>query len=98
MVDLQFPNGWDERIEFEAEARGYYDNVVVKLDNGGSYKLCFYDPVRIAQDLGRSQEFGEVCIAEPGLVVVPTVNLQSIKDAVSQLHERGYFKSILPLK
>jgi len=97
MVHIEFPNGWDEVIEFDAESRGFYGDVIVKLDNGKNYRLLFYDPVRLAQDLEFWQERGEVCIAEPGLVVVPTVNLQSIKKAVSRLYEQGYFDSIMPL-
>jgi hypothetical protein len=53
---------------------------------------------RLAQDLERGQEFGEVCIARPGLIVIPRVNLHYMEQAVATLFKDGYFDRILPLQ
>jgi hypothetical protein len=94
---LSFTHGFDERVAFEAELKGYYANAVVQLPTGKSFKVCFYDPVRLAQDLERGQESGEVCIAEPGLIVVPRVTLHYMERAVARLFKEGYFEYLTPL-
>ena len=90
-------HGFDERTAFEAELKGYYDQAVVQLPTGKRFKLCFYDPIRLAQDLERGQETGDVCIAEPGLIVVPRVTVHHMEQAVTRLFETGYFDQIVPL-
>ena len=57
-------------------------------------KLCFYDPVRLTQDLETVQESGEVCIGEVGLIVLPSVTLENMEKAIQQLYTRGYFDGL----
>ena len=96
--ELFFNQGFDERTAFEAELKGYYGNALVQLPAGTRFKVCFYDPIRLAQDLERGQESGEVCIAEPGLIVVPRVTLHYMERAVASLFKNGYFDGITPLQ
>jgi hypothetical protein len=94
---LSFTYGFSDRDAFEAEERGYCGHVVVQLPTGAKFGVCFYDPVRLAQDLERAQESGDVCLAEPGLIVVPSVTLQFMERSVEQLFKGGFFNHLVPL-
>jgi site-specific recombinase XerD len=41
-------------------------------------------------------ESGEACIAEPGLIVIPSVTLEYMQRAVQQLYAKRYFDSFAP--
>jgi len=92
-----FPHGFDARDECEAPQRGYFGEAVVELPQGKRVKVCFYDPIRLAQDLETVQASGEVCIGEPGLIVVPSVTLELMQRAVQQLYTQGYFDRLVSL-
>jgi hypothetical protein len=93
---LIFKERFDERLAFEVEQKGWCGIGVVELPNGDRMNVFFYDPVRLAQDLEADMKSGEVCIAEPGLIVIPKVTLQYMEAAVKQLFENGYFNSLVP--
>lgn len=93
---LMFPLGWDERAACEMEWKGWVW-AAVRLANGSIIEVSFYDPVRLSQDLASEQESGNVCIADPGLIVVPSVTVQYMREAVRQLQRSGYFERFVPL-
>jgi len=93
---LSFPHGFDERDAVESEQRGYFGYATVELPSGSKVNVCFYDPVRLAQDLETVQESGEACIAEPGLIVIPSVTLEYMQRAIQQLYAKRYFDSFAP--
>lgn len=95
---LIFTAEFNERAAFEAEARGYWGHSVVELPEGPRVAVCFYDAVRLSQDLETVQEAGEVCIAEPGLIVLPKVTRDYMERAVKQLYEQGYFRRLLNIR
>jgi hypothetical protein len=94
---LLFGSEFDERAAFEAEARGYIGNVVVQLPSGALVELCFYDPVRLVQDLETLEQSGEACIGDPGLVVVPRVTVGFMENAANQLYKKGYLNRLVPI-
>ena len=94
---LSFPQGFDERDAVESEQRGYFGLAIVELPNGARVNVCFYDPVRLSQDLETVQESGDACIAEPGLIVIPSVTLEYMERAVQQLYAKGYFDGLTPI-
>jgi hypothetical protein len=93
---LNFVHGFDERTAYEAELKGYYGDVVVELPSGKQYRVRFYDAARIAQDLDREQKSGDICIAEPGIIIVPRVNRHYMEQAIFKSFENGYFEHLLP--
>jgi len=95
---LSFPRGFDERIAYEAEQKGYWGQVSVHLPSGIQYSVTFYDPVTLSQNLKIVEEGGGVCIGEPGLIVVPSVTLKFMQEAVSELLQEGFFEHLVPLQ
>ena len=94
---LSFPYGFDERDAIESEERGYFGQAVVELPSGSRVKVCFYDPVRLSQDLETMQESGEACLAEAGLIILPSVTREYMEKAIQQLYGRRYFDGLVPL-
>ena len=95
--EIIFPEGYYERRELETPMKGWLDDVIVQLEDGSRYKLFFYDPVRLQQDLEEDAREGTPYLAEPNLIVLPEVTTASIKDVVCQLARKGYFKQLKPL-
>jgi len=90
--EILYEGGLSERDEFEMECKGYRSHVMVKIRDR-LYPVCFYDPVRLAQDM----EYEDV-IGEPGLIVIKNVTKEEIEKAVVKLIEEGFFSHIVPLK
>jgi hypothetical protein len=88
---------FDERAQAEAEARGYLSHIFVKQADGKLYPVVFYDCVRLAQDLEYEISTGRMCIADPGLIVVPAVTLANVVTAVEKLSQEGFFMNFIPL-
>jgi hypothetical protein len=77
----------------EIKMKGYCNGVVVVLPDHSKFKVAFYDPVRLAQDLK-----DEGYIAEPGLIVIQDVTNENIERAVYELWLGGYFEELKPIE
>ena len=85
-----FPAGFDERAAVEAPLKGWL-SVQVELVDGCRYTVYFSDPMRLQQDVDDAVHNGRPCFAEPGLIIVPEVTVQTIQDAVQFLWKQGFF-------
>jgi hypothetical protein len=94
---ISFPQGYDDRLEFETPSKGYLRDVVVQLGDGSKYKLFFIDPIRLEQDLQADVANGREYYSEPGMVVLHEVTTESIRKAVSGLLRDGFFRRMKPL-
>jgi hypothetical protein len=92
-----FPEGFDERDQYEMALRGCLSHAFVELENGERYAVNFIEPTRLAQDLTDYIESKIPCYAEPGLIVVPEVTLSSIQEAVNYLYDRDFFTQFKPV-
>src|SRR5262249_14387129 len=82
---FHFPDEWDERAEWEMNARGCLSYSSVELPDGRRFEVDFYDPVRLRQELELGIPRGYPCIAERGMIVVPEVTREAILAAVDYL-------------
>jgi len=94
---LRFARDFTEQDAFEAQSRGYLSHVLVELDGGKLYPVFFYDPVRLRQDLVEGVRCGHPFVADPGMIVVPEISPQALKDAVDRLVEEGFFDHLTPI-
>jgi hypothetical protein len=78
--------------DFDSEMKGYRNDVFVIAPTGEVYEVFFYDPVRLKNDLGAG-----LFLAQPGLIILNTVNKKSIEEAVKQLWQKGYFNYFKPV-
>lgn len=89
---LTFSCELDERGEWEIEQKGVFEHAVVRLPEGGSVPVCFWDPIRLSQDLETDLKHGGTCLAEPGMIVIPQVTVDNMRAAVEELYARGFFQ------
>src|SRR5690242_12163123 len=94
---IHFPAWYDDRGEAESTSKGYLPNVEVQLGAAERYRLYFIDPVRLQQTLDDDTRDGRPWFAEPGLVVVPEVSTEAVKQAVAGLVREGYFQHQKPI-
>lgn len=92
--ELLLPQDFDDRAEYEAEQRGLLDYVKVRFREGPTYSISFFTPSRLAVELETVKQVGEVCIAEPGLMIVPVVTRSEMEKAVNFLVLAGHFQRL----
>jgi hypothetical protein len=93
---LLFSREFDDLEEYDATSRGCLDAKVQQQD-GRTYPVTFYDCTRLVQDLEYEVSAGRMCIADPGMIVLPEVTLQNMLTAVRALTREGYFEHLRPL-
>lgn len=94
MATLLFDYEFDEQAQFEASARGYLSHVKVRTIDNVVYPVCFYDPVRLSQDLDEECDQGNCFIAEPGMIVLRNITLPDMQAAIDRLELEGFFKRL----
>jgi hypothetical protein len=92
-----FPDWFEARAELETPAKGHLHGVQVQLEDGATFALTFYDPIRLQQTLEDDVHAGRGFFAEPGLVVVPEVTCDAVRKAVQGLWQEGFFGQLKPL-
>ncbi|MDX6704553.1 MAG: hypothetical protein QOK16_749 [Solirubrobacteraceae bacterium] len=95
---LVFQAPFDEYEQTDARDRGYVGHASVRTAPDATYKVTFYDTVRLPQDLEYEIQTGRMCIADPGLIVLPEVTLENMETAVRHLFEEGYFDDLKSLE
>lgn len=94
---IHFPEWFDARCEHETPLKGYLSDVEVCLEDGSRYKLYFTDLIRLQQTLEEDAASGRPYYTEPGLIVLPEVTTEAMRQAVSGLVREGYFRHLKPL-
>jgi hypothetical protein len=95
---ITYPEGFDDRWEYEMTPKGYLCNVEVGLGDGRRFLLNFFDPVRLAQDLEGEAETGRPYFAEQGLIVLTEVTTRTITESIHSLWREGFFEMLKPLE
>lgn len=91
-INFYFESGFSEIDEFEMPLKGHRNDIIVNCPNNKSYKLTFYDTVRLSQDIEE-----EVIIIEEALIVVKEVNLENIKLAIKKMWKINFFDTLKPV-
>jgi hypothetical protein len=94
---LRFVREFTAQDALEAQDRGYLSHVLVELDGGNLYPVFFYDPTRLQQDLAEGIRSGRPFVADPGMIVVPEVTPDAMRDAVDRLVGEGFFDHLVPV-
>jgi hypothetical protein len=89
---LIFPEGFDD-YAWELASKGVFNEARLEFQ-GRWYRLMFYDPVRLGQDIEEELRRGGVFF-EPNLVVVPTVTRQDMENAAEQLVKQARLGSLV---
>ena len=90
-MKIDYPIDWNEQEGLERPDKGWLNDVIVTLDNGDTYNLSFYDPVRLSQELEDEVEAGNAGVLDKGLMVIPSVTKTHIELAIKQAGRENYF-------
>jgi hypothetical protein len=90
--EIEFPERFDE-FAWEAEAKGWLQ-VVVTID-GRRYKVTFYEPTRLAQDIERELQNRSFYL-ESNVLVIPSVTRAHIQKAVEAVVRVGGHVELIP--
>jgi hypothetical protein len=95
LPELVFNFDFDDSVAFEIEQKGWLEQVRCKLPDGREVPICFYDPVRLSQELEAEVALGKSFFAEPGLIVITRITIQHMQQAINELYAKGYFDHLV---
>ena len=81
----------NELFLFEMESKGYLTNTLFKMKNGHSYKLEFYDIVRLKQDAESELLEGMPCFYQENIIIVDSLNKKAILNAIEFVWKKKIF-------
>jgi hypothetical protein len=96
-ITVTLPEWYDARAEPEATLKGFLSDVQVQTGDGLRYRLYFIDPIRLQQTLEDDSACGRPYFTEPGLVVLPEVTKEAIRQVVPRLVKDGFFHHLAPI-
>jgi len=82
---------WDERLAWEVQNKGWYEQAELQMDDGRMVSLSLWDPVRFSQELEAHFALGEAFFAERNLIILPVLTEAAIRNALAKLISRGHF-------
>ena len=83
---LVLPSDFDD-YEWEVKAKGFFSEARLSV-SGKRYRLTFYDPVRLSQEIEDELKRGELFF-ESNLVIVSSVTRSDMERAVESLMKSG---------
>lgn len=89
---LDFPQGFDDYAS-EVKSKGWFGEARLSF-LGRRYRLNFYDPARLGQEIDAEIQRRRVFF-EPNLVVIPTLTRASMESAVAALIDSGGVISLI---
>jgi len=81
----------DERTAYEVRQKGWCGLAELQFEDGKVLSLSFWNPIRLSQELNGHFAAGARVWAEPNVIVVSDLTQESMKAAVFELIEKGYF-------
>lgn len=90
---LVLPADYDD-YAWEVQAKGCFADALLTVA-GRRYRLNFYDPTRLNQEIESELERG-VAFAEPNLVIVRTVTRSDMEQAAEMLVRSGQANTLMP--
>lgn len=89
---LVFPQGYED-YAWEVESKGWFGEATLSY-SGKNYRLNFYDPTRLAQEMDSEIQRGGIFF-ERNLVIVKSVTKSSMESAAAELVESGRTDSLV---
>jgi hypothetical protein len=90
---IEFPEGFND-YAWEAEAKGWLQGAIAIIE-GRRYRVTFYDPTRLAQDI-EDELKGAAVFLERNLVVVQSVTRAKMEAAIDVVARTGRQSDMVP--
>lgn len=97
MIDykLELPDDFED-YAWEVESKGWFSGAIALL-GGSRYKVVFYDPTRLSQDI--KDELDEsVAFLERNLMIVKTVDRNNMEKAIEFIAKTGKYADMVEEK
>ena len=102
MSSEEFPKlillDWQEDDDWLIKSKGWFCHNHVELINVNRYQVCFYDKVRLGQDLDDNQRNGKPFLVEDALMVISEITIENMKAAIVEAEKQGFFENIKPIQ
>jgi hypothetical protein len=100
-LDNQFPKlvmlDWQDGDELLIRSKGYFCHNYVELEDGRRHQICFFDHVRISQELEVNLKIDKPYFIEEALIVLPEVTIENMQKALIEAKRIGFFERLKPL-
>ena len=90
--DIKFPEGF-HKYAWEVEAKGWLPDILITI-NHHHYRVTFYDPTRLAQDV-ESELRGCPAFFQSNLVVVSHVTPACMESAIASIVAAGTYAGMV---
>ena len=82
-----------ELAEYEALAKGYRSDIIVKVGNK-KYRVYVVAMLRLQQDFEREQEYAGYYISEPNTILVKETSKEEIEAIITKMYKCKYFERL----
>lgn len=89
---------WQEGDEIEINQKGWFCHNLVELADGNRYQVCFFDKVRLVQELDYWEEQGKPFFIEDALIVLSEVTIENMKAAIIEAEKQKFFENLKPFQ
>src|SRR6266545_3044392 len=90
---IEFPEGFND-FAWEVESKGWLQGAIVVIA-GRRYRVIFYDPTRLAQDIESELEESAVFL-ERNLIVVSSLTRAHMEAAIEVVARTGRYMDMIP--
>jgi hypothetical protein len=88
--------GYDDSDIAESEDRGYLSHVFIQIGADSFYPVFFFTPMRLGFEMSVRSQSGMSFVAQTGMIIVPRITMEVVREVVRQLNEAGYFDYMIP--
>lgn len=89
---LELPDDFDD-YAWEVESKGWFSGGVAIFD-GRRFRLAFYDPARLSQDI-KDELNGGIVFFECNILIVKSVDRDHMEKAIAYIAETGKYTDMM---
>lgn len=88
---------WQEGDDLSIRQKGCFLHNEVELWNGNRYQVCFFDKIRLVQELTHYETQGQPFFIEQNLIVLSEVTMENMQEAIIAAEKQGFFENLKPI-
>ena len=88
---------WQEDDDIIIRDKGWFCNNLVELENGNRFQVCFFDYVRLGQELKYNIKNGQPFFIEDNLIVLSEITIENMQKAIIKAETLGFFENLKPI-
>ena len=89
---------WQGGDEIVINQKGWFCHNVVELANGNRYQVCFFDKIRLVQELAYLEKQRKPFFIENALIILSEVTIENMKAAILEAEKQKFFETLKPIQ